>query len=110
METNQIRRNDVFFLMKRCKIALNTSKNAIKIFIYSNRSKSKFKYTYYLLKSITKLMFLQEDASRILAVAWSPNNSKLAVCNNERIVYLFSENGEKKDKFPTKAADSKVSN
>ena len=53
---------------------------------------------------------MQEDASKILAVAWSPNNSKLAVCNSERIVYLFNENGEKKDKFPTKPADSKVCN
>ncbi|XP_065212288.1 intraflagellar transport protein 172 homolog [Planococcus citri] len=61
------------------------------------------------LKYLSTVIEAKEDTSKILAVAWSPNNSKLAVCNNERIVYLFSENGEKKDKFPTKPADSKNS-
>lgn len=43
-----------------------------------------------------------------MAITWSPNNLKLAVCNAERIILLFDEKGEKRDKFPTKPADSKV--
>lgn len=54
------------------------------------------------------LQKFQEEVSKVLALAWSPNNLKLAVCNYERIVYLFDENGEKKDKFPTKPADPRV--
>ena len=43
-----------------------------------------------------------------MAIAWSPNNLKLAICDYDRYVHLFNENGEKKDRFPTKAADPKV--
>ena len=42
-------------------------------------------------------------------MAWSPNNQKLAVATHDRVVHLFDETGERKDKFPTKAADPKVS-
>ena len=43
-----------------------------------------------------------------MAIAWSPNNMKLAVCNGDRIILLYDEKGEKRDKFPTKASDPKV--
>ncbi|KAL1129294.1 hypothetical protein AAG570_013823, partial [Ranatra chinensis] len=49
----------------------------------------------------------QDAPARILAIAWSPNNQKLAICNSERTVLLFDENGERKDKFPTKPSDPK---
>ena len=52
--------------------------------------------------------FLQEGASRITAMAWSQNGNKLAVCNSERVVLLFDDNGERKDKFATKPVDSKA--
>lgn len=42
------------------------------------------------------------------ALAWSPNNSKLAVCTVERVVLLYDEHGEKKDKFATKPANPEV--
>jgi len=42
-------------------------------------------------------------------MAWAPNNSKLAVCTVDRVVLLFDEQGEKRDKFATKPADSTVS-
>lgn len=42
-------------------------------------------------------------------MAWSPCNSKLAVCTVDRVVWLFDEQGEKKDKFSTKPTDSSVS-
>ena len=42
------------------------------------------------------------------ALAWAPNNSKLAVCTVDRIVLLFDEHGEKRDKFSTKPANPDV--
>lgn len=42
-------------------------------------------------------------------MAWSPCNSKLAVCTVERVVWLFDEQGERQDKFSTKPANSSVS-
>jgi len=47
--------------------------------------------------------------AKITAMAWSPNNQKLAVVGVDRIIYLFDETGEKKDRFTTKPADPKVS-
>ena len=41
-------------------------------------------------------------------MAWSPNNSKLAVCGVDKVVLLFDDQGEKRDKFATKPADSSV--
>ena len=41
-------------------------------------------------------------------MAWAPNNSKLAICTIDRVVLLFDELGEKRDKFATKPADSTV--
>ena len=42
-------------------------------------------------------------------MAWSPNNQKFAACSADRVVYLYDEFGEKRDKFSTKPCDSKVS-
>ncbi len=53
-------------------------------------------------------MLLQEGAEKICALCWAPNNTKLAVCNYEKLVILFDEQGEKRDKFATKPADPKV--
>lgn len=39
------------------------------------------------------------------ALAWAPNNTKLAVVTVERVVILYDELGEKRDKFATKPAD-----
>jgi len=55
-------------------------------------------------------LFRQQDGPfRVLAAAWSPNNQKLAVCNDDRVVLLFDETGAKRDKFPTKPAQHGVS-
>lgn len=54
------------------------------------------------------IAFLQESAARVTALAWSPNNVKLAVCTVDRVVLLFDEHGEKKDKFATKPANAEV--
>ena len=44
------------------------------------------------------------------AVAWAPNNKRFAVATADRVVQLYSDQGEKKDKFSTKPADSNVCN
>ncbi|XP_071532014.1 intraflagellar transport protein 172 homolog [Panulirus ornatus] len=49
----------------------------------------------------------QDGAAKITALAWSPNNIKLAVSTAERVILLFDENGERRDKFSTKPADPK---
>lgn len=51
---------------------------------------------------------MQEGAARVVALAWAPNHTKLAVCTVDRVVLLFDENGEKRDKFATKPADPEV--
>ena len=43
-----------------------------------------------------------------MALAWAPNHTKLAVCTVDRVVLLFDENGEKRDKFATKPADAEL--
>lgn len=44
----------------------------------------------------------------MVAIAWSPNNLKLAVASTDRSIYLFDDKGAKKDRFSTKPVDSKV--
>nr|XP_025046158.1 intraflagellar transport protein 172 homolog [Pelodiscus sinensis] len=40
-------------------------------------------------------------------MAWSYNNAKFAVCTVDRVVLLYDEHGERRDKFSTKPADAK---
>ena len=40
-------------------------------------------------------------------MCWSPNNTKFAVCTYDRVVLLYDEQGERRDKFATKPADAK---
>lgn len=42
------------------------------------------------------------------AMAWSPNNQKLAVCRSDKVIQLFDEKGGPRDKFQTRGADVKV--
>ena len=51
---------------------------------------------------------IQDGAAKITAMAWAPNNTKLAVCTVDRVIILFDEHGERRDKFSTKPIDSKV--
>lgn len=47
-----------------------------------------------------------EGASiRITALCWSANGKRLAVCTSDRVVLMFDEQGQRKDKFSTKPAD-----
>lgn len=42
-------------------------------------------------------------------MAWSASSARFAVCTAERVVLLYDEQGERRDKFSTKPADAKVS-
>ena len=44
----------------------------------------------------------------MIAIAWAPNNKKFAVCTVDRVVQLYDDQGEKRDKFSTKPADPNV--
>nr|CCC93338.1 unnamed protein product [Trypanosoma congolense IL3000] len=58
-------------------------------------------------KHYKTLMTSQQGLARIQAICWSPNNKRLAVADNNRVVNLYDEHGERRDKFPTRAADGK---
>ncbi|XP_066588134.1 intraflagellar transport protein 172 homolog isoform X2 [Prorops nasuta] len=59
------------------------------------------------LKYLGSLMPSQESECRVIGIAWSPNNLKLAVALSDRSVYLFDENGIKRDRFSTKPVEPK---
>ena len=50
----------------------------------------------------------QDGAAKITAMAWSPNNNKMAAVSVDRVVMLFDEHGEKRDKFATKPGDART--
>lgn len=49
----------------------------------------------------------EEELCRCQAIAWSPNNKRLAVVDANRVVMLYDEKGDRRDKFPTKSASDK---
>ncbi|XP_071962115.1 intraflagellar transport protein 172 homolog [Antedon mediterranea] len=59
------------------------------------------------LKHTKTFLTPQDGAAKITALAWSPNNNKLAVCTVDRVILLYDEHGERRDKFSTKPIDSK---
>ncbi|CAK9818338.1 Intraflagellar transport protein 172 homolog [Anthophora plagiata] len=60
-----------------------------------------------LLKYLGNVMLPYEYENRVISIAWSPNNLKLAVASSDRSIYLFDENCVKRDRFSTKPVDSK---
>lgn len=62
-----------------------------------------------ILKYLGTVLPAADSENRVVAIAWSPNNLKLAVALADRGIYLFDENGNKKDRFSTKPIDSRVS-
>ncbi|XP_046877770.1 LOW QUALITY PROTEIN: intraflagellar transport protein 172 homolog [Hypomesus transpacificus] len=59
------------------------------------------------LKHLKTLLTPQDGAAKVTCMTWAPNNSKFAVCTVDRVVLLYDEQGERRDKFSTKPADSK---
>nr|XP_012215554.1 PREDICTED: intraflagellar transport protein 172 homolog [Linepithema humile] len=60
-----------------------------------------------LLKYLGSVMPALELENKVVSIAWSPNNLKLAVASSDRSIYLFDENGVKRDRFSTKPVDAK---
>ncbi|DBA03525.1 TPA: hypothetical protein N0F65_011426 [Lagenidium giganteum] len=55
------------------------------------------------LRYLTSLLQATEGMCKVTAVAWSPNNRRLAVVTIDRVVHIFdAQTGERKDKFSTK--------
>lgn len=50
-----------------------------------------------------------DGMQKISAVAWSPNGQKLAVSTADRVVHLYDDYGERRDKFPTRPAEKNQS-
>lgn len=48
----------------------------------------------------------QEGVAKVTAICWSPNNRRAAIVTTDRVVHLFDENGDRRDKFSTKPADA----
>uniref|UniRef100_A0A8P4PXP0 Intraflagellar transport 172 n=1 Tax=Dicentrarchus labrax TaxID=13489 RepID=A0A8P4PXP0_DICLA len=59
------------------------------------------------LKHLKTLLTPQEGAAKVTCLTWAPNNTKFAVCTVDRVVLLYDEQGERRDKFSTKPLDSK---
>ncbi|KAB7506029.1 Intraflagellar transport protein [Armadillidium nasatum] len=59
------------------------------------------------IKYLKNILPPQDGAAKITTLAWAPNNFKLAVATADRVIILFDEQGERRDKFSTKPADSK---
>uniref|UniRef100_A0A3P9LP27 Intraflagellar transport 172 n=1 Tax=Oryzias latipes TaxID=8090 RepID=A0A3P9LP27_ORYLA len=60
-----------------------------------------------ILKHIKTLLPPQEKVGKLPCLAWAPNNNKVAVCTPDRVVLLYDEQGERRDKFSTKPVDPK---
>ena len=43
--------------------------------------------------------------TKVTAICWSPNGKKLAVCTADRVVLMFDDEGNRKDRFATKPAE-----
>ncbi|KAM7445695.1 hypothetical protein ABFA07_005947 [Porites harrisoni] len=60
------------------------------------------------LRYMKTLLNPQDGACKVTAMAWSPNNTKMAVITMDRVVILYDELGERRDKFSTKPANSQA--
>jgi len=60
------------------------------------------------LKYLKTLLSPQDGAAKVTAMTWSPTNNKFAVVTTDRVVILFDDTGERRDKFSTKPGDPKT--
>ena len=51
---------------------------------------------------------MQDGACKVTSLAWSPNNTKMAVVTMDRVVILYDELGERRDKFSIKPSNPQV--
>ncbi|XP_032128861.1 intraflagellar transport protein 172 homolog [Sapajus apella] len=60
------------------------------------------------LKHLRTLLSPQDGVAKVTCMAWSQNNAKFAVCTVDRVVLLYDEHGEWREKLSTEPADMKV--
>ncbi|XP_054675420.1 intraflagellar transport protein 172 homolog isoform X4 [Grus americana] len=53
------------------------------------------------------LLRSKDGTARVTCMAWSASSARFAVCTADRVVLLYDEQGERRDKFSTKPADAK---
>ncbi|CAJ0597757.1 unnamed protein product [Cylicocyclus nassatus] len=59
------------------------------------------------LQYLSTLLPQQEGSNKIRSLACTPNGSKLAVVERDRVITLFDDQGEVKDRFSSKPLDAK---
>lgn len=57
------------------------------------------------LRHLKSLTSPSEGIQKVTCLCWAPNGKKLAVCTTDRVVVMFDEEGNRKDKFSTKPAE-----
>ena len=57
------------------------------------------------LKHLQSISQPSDGIVKVTAICWAPNGKRLAVCTTDRLVLMFDEEGNRKDKFSTKPAD-----
>lgn len=60
------------------------------------------------IRHLKSIIPASDGLNRIAAICWSPDGQKLAVAGADKVVQLFDETGERKDRFATKPADPAV--
>ncbi|KAM6123262.1 intraflagellar transport protein 172 homolog [Pterocles gutturalis] len=57
------------------------------------------------LRHVRTLLSPQDGPARVTGLAWAASSARFAVCTAARVVLLYDEQGERRDKFSTKPAD-----
>jgi intraflagellar transport protein 172 len=57
------------------------------------------------LKHVKSVTQPTDANNKVTALCWAPNGSRLAVCTTDRVVQLFDNEGNRRDKFATKPAE-----
>lgn len=75
---------------------------------YTRPSRAGRLYATMKLRHVKTLAAPGNKVNKVTALAWSPNGMRLAVCKQDRIVYLYDDQGERKEKFGTRGANPKA--
>lgn len=57
------------------------------------------------LKHLQSLTQPSDGITKVTALCWAPSGKKLAMCTTDRVVVMFDDEGNRRDRFSTKPAD-----
>ena len=57
------------------------------------------------LKHLQSLTQPGEGIVKVTALCWAPSGKKLAICTTDRVVIMFDDEGNRRDRFSTKPAE-----